>query len=124
MFSINETLVLGMFATRSDLNSSALSYNLILDTDEEKRNNIKISSIGETASIGFFNSISKTHPISQIYLNIVVNNNKTLIEKVNELEDMVNYYYYNIDILLFLEVLLGRYLVYRPIGYIPRDEIY
>jgi len=48
----------------------------------------------------------------------------SLSEKIVELEDSVNIYSNNMEVTLFLEALLGRYLVYRPSGYLPISSIY
>jgi len=137
-FSINSTSVLGVISTRLDINSTALSYNLILDSNQSI--NIEISSSSGSklqllndaniiiskgsSSSTYFNSISKTHPISQIYLNIVINNTLSIREKINQVEGLINYYSTNIQVMLFIERMLGRYLVYRPIGYLPPTTIY
>ena len=137
-FSINSTSVLGVISTRLDINSTALSYNLILDSNQSI--NIEISSSSGSklqllndaniiiskgsSSSTYFNSISKTHPISQIYLNIVINNTLSIRDKINQVEGLINYYSNNIQVMLFIERMLGRYLVYRPIGYLPSTTIY
>jgi hypothetical protein len=124
-FSINGISVLGVISTRLDINSTALSYNLILDSNQSI--NIEISSSSGSkgsSSSTYFNSISKTHPISQIYLNIVINNTLSIREKINQVEGLINYYSTNIQVMLFIERMLGRYLVYRPIGYLPSTTIY
>ena len=89
--------------------------------------NIEISSSSGSkgsSSSTYFNSISKTHPISQIYLNIVINNTLSIREKINQVEGLINNYSTNIQVMLFIERMLGRYLVYRPIGYLPPTTIY
>jgi len=119
LLTINGKQVLGVISTKLYLDTNFLSYNLILDSN--KGENIQVLS---DSSVTYFNSISKTHPISQIYLNVVINKELSIKEKINQIEGMINYYSNNIQVLLFIERMLGRYLVYRPTGYLPSTSIF